>query len=92
MLYKNADKVFPKHLVEELQTYFDGGYIYIPSKKENHRRWGECSGYRQEIDERNHHIKEAFMNGLSIEQLADQYALSISAIQKVIYKKEKKDE
>lgn len=35
MLYKNADKVFPKHLVEELQTYFDGGYIYIPSKKKN---------------------------------------------------------
>lgn len=92
MLYKNADKVFPKHLVDELQTYFDGGYIYIPAKKEKHRRWGECSGYRQEIDERNRRIKEAFRNGKSIHQLADQYALSISAIQKVIYKKEKKDE
>ncbi|WP_041138875.1 CD3324 family protein [Beduini massiliensis] len=89
MLYKNADQILPKHLVEEVQTYFNGGYIYIPIKKKKQCRWGERCGLRQEIDERNRHIKEAFINGKTIDQLADQYALSISAIQKIIYKKKK---
>lgn len=89
MLYKNADQILPKHLVEEVQTYFNGGYIYIPTKKKKQCRWGERCGLRQEIDERNCHIKEAFINGKTIDQLADQYALSISAIQKIIYKKKK---
>ena len=33
MKYIKADSVLPIALVEELQSYTQGGYIYVPSKK-----------------------------------------------------------
>ena len=52
MKYINADIILPDHLIEELQKYAQGKYIYIPVKKEKHKKWGEVSGYKKEIEER----------------------------------------
>ena len=63
------------------------GYIYIPAKSEQHKSWGELSGYRKELTRRNKAIIEEYRRGVSIEKLADKYYLSIYAIRKIIYQK-----
>ena len=52
MKYIKADSVLPIALVEELQSYIQGGYIYVPSRKDSKKKWGELSGCRYEIEQR----------------------------------------
>ena len=85
MKYIKADLILPTALIEELQRYIQGGYIYIPSKGENKKGWGELSGYKHEIDERNRKIQMEYAKGKSIEDLAEQYFLSVHSIRKIIY-------
>ncbi len=87
MKYINANEILPVRLVEELQTYMQAGYIYIPAKTEQHKSWGELSGYRKELEERNKRIIADYKQGTSMENLADFYHLSVYAIRKIIYKK-----
>lgn len=87
MKYFKADSVLPIALVEELQNYIQGGYIYVPLKKDNKKKWGELSGYKFEIEQRNIKIKKDYQQGKSIDELADIYYLSIYSIKKIIYQK-----
>jgi len=85
--YINANAILPDMLVEELQKYVQAGYIYIPAKDEQHKSWGELSGYRKELAKRNAIIIMEYKNGVSVAELADRYFLSVSAIRKIIYQK-----
>ena len=85
MKYINAAILLPDELVKELQGYIQGGYIYVPAIHERRKCWGELSGYRKELNQRNSIIVEGYKNGISIEELADRYYLSIHAIRKIIY-------
>lgn len=87
MKYRNAATILPAELVEELQRYVQAGYLYIPAKEDQHKAWGERSGGRKELKERNAAITEAWHRGVSMEDLADQYCLSIHAIRKIVYQK-----
>ena len=87
MKYVNANDILPDMLIEELQKYVQAGYIYIPVKSEQHKSWGQLSGYRKELERRNKAIIEEYRRGVSIEKLADKYYLSIYAIRKIIYQK-----
>ncbi|WP_444442530.1 CD3324 family protein [Pseudoruminococcus massiliensis] len=87
MKYINANTILPDMLVEELQKYVQAGYIYIPAKDEQHKSWGELSGYRKELAKRNAIIIMEYKNGVSVAELADRYFLSVSAIRKIIYQK-----
>lgn len=87
MKYLNANDILPKALIEELQKYAQAVYIYVPAKGDTHRRWGELSGYRQELAMRNAAILAEREDGTSIEELAERYHLSIHTIRKIIYKK-----
>ena len=87
MKYINANTILPDMLVEELQKYVQAGYIYIPAKDEQHKSWGELSGYRKELAKRNAIIIMEYKNGVSVAELADRYVLSGSAIRKIIYQK-----
>ena len=87
MKYINANEILPVRLVEELQTYMQAGYIYIPAKTEQHKSWGELSGYRKELEERNKRIIADYKQGTSMENLADFYHLSVYAIRKIIYQR-----
>ena len=82
MKYINAKKILPEALVHELQRYVDGGYIYVPSVKA--KAWGEVSGYRAELAVRNAAIARDYRAGASVAVLAERYALSESAIRKII--------
>jgi len=87
MRYVNATALLPEDLIERLQNFAQGEYIYIPAKKDQHKKWGELSGYRKELDNRNRKILQAHNLGLSIDELADKFFLSVHAIRKIIYNK-----
>lgn len=86
MKYTNAKLVLPESLIEEIQNYMHGGYLYIPVKKEKRKAWGERSGIRKELDLRNQKIIAAYEQGVTIEQLAETYFISIYAVKKIIYR------
>ena len=83
MKYINAKDILPNALVKELQNYIQGGYIYVPTNQLHQKRWGEISGYRQELQQRNQQI----IKGSSVEKLSEKYFLSVYAIRKIIYQK-----
>jgi len=87
MRYFNANDVLPKELVEKLQEFAQGEYVYIPAIKDPHKNWEELSGYREEIDRRNSEIILAYTSGTTIQELAESYCLSVYAIRKIIYNK-----
>lgn len=87
MKYIKADSVLPIALVEELQSYIQGGYVYVPSRKDSKKKWGELSGCRYEIEQRNRKIRKDYQQGKSVDKLADIYYLSVHSIRKIIYEK-----
>lgn len=87
MKYIKADLVLPIALVEELQSYIQGGYIYVPSRKDSKKKWGELSGCKYEIEQRNRKIRKDYRRGKSVDELADMYYLSVHSIRKIIYEK-----
>ena len=86
MKYIKANSILPISLIEELQNYIQGGYIYIPSRNENKKGWGELSSYKREIEKRNKKIRMDYKHGKSLEELSKSYFLSIHSIKKIIYK------
>ncbi len=84
MGYKNAVSVFPPHLLEAIQQYIDGEYIYIPRKAENKKRWGEAKNSRQYIQERNEIIFSQYQDGISVEDIASCNYLSPKTIYKIL--------
>lgn len=87
MKYKKAESIFPKHLLDEIQKYVQGEYVYIPSSNGSRRRWGEKSGAREELVKRNNRIRQEFREGKNVEELAEKYYLSINSIKKIVYSK-----
>ena len=87
MKYISARDILPDSLLKELQTYVQGGYLYIPVDGKHHGHWGEASGYRRELDERNQKIRSEYRNGNPVQTLSDKYCLSVHAIRKIIYQK-----
>ena len=51
MNYRNAQDIFPKNLLKQIQRYVSGETIYIPAKNEK-KAWGESSGYRAYLAKR----------------------------------------
>ena len=86
MRYVNAREVLPEPLVRELQKVVPGGCLYVPRGEEGRRRWGEASGYRDELERRNRQIREERAGGASIADLADRHGLSVHAIKKIVYR------
>jgi|GEM_PF-97553 len=83
--YINATKVLPEKLILEIQKYIQGETLYIPKQEKNFKKWGTTSGGRKLLDSRNSTIKESFINGSSIQQLAEEYYLSTETIKKIVY-------
>jgi DNA-binding NarL/FixJ family response regulator len=88
MSHKRAKDVLPDELIAIIQRYVDGEYVYIPRKRGSERSWGEQSGARRTLDERNKEIRERFKSGWRKEQLADAYHLSVKSIERIVYKRE----
>ena len=81
---QNSIDLLPKELLEQIQKYVDGKTIYIPKKSENRKRWGENTNTKQFLASRNCQIRWDFQNGMSVNQLAEKYYLSVKSIQRII--------
>lgn len=88
MKYTNADMILPEELLSAVQKYVQDGLIYIPKTKETRAKWGEKTGSRSEIKERNQRITEKFRSSdISLENLASEFHLSVETVKKIVYKK-----
>jgi hypothetical protein len=85
MKYKNADSVFPTSLLTEIQKYMQDGIVYIPKAKSNYKKWGENTGSRKYVAERNNAIRKKFRTSDSIDTLAAEYNLAVETINKIVY-------
>lgn len=86
MSYRKAEQILPIEVIELIQKYVDGEYIYIPRKSQSRRSWGEGTNIRNELQERNLKIYLDHQNGLTIEDLAGKYYLSENSIRRILYK------
>ncbi|WP_028546605.1 CD3324 family protein [Paenibacillus taiwanensis] len=84
MNYINAQEILPEELLCVVQQYVHGSYLYIPARPEEKRRWGERTGSKQLLQQRNDAISQAYMNGASIRSLAQQYFLTEHSIRRIV--------
>jgi Mor family transcriptional regulator len=86
--YRNAKVILPDNLIMEIQNYIQGGYLYIPTQLKARKKWGESSGNRDYIRNRNEDIRNKYKNGHRIKDLAEEYFLSIDSIKRIVYIKD----
>lgn len=86
MSYKKAADVLPEEVIEIIQKYVDGEYIYIPRKEDNRKPWGENTKSKELLLSRNIEIYKKHAEGMSVQFLSESYYLSPKTIQKIIAK------
>lgn len=84
MGYKAAKDVLPEDLLQVIQEYVDGEYLYIPRREGCQRSWGETTDSRQVIRRRNAEIRRRYQGGASVRQLAEVYYLSPKTVYKIV--------
>ncbi|MEN6315644.1 MAG: CD3324 family protein [Clostridiaceae bacterium] len=84
MKYVNAQKVLPEEVIEIIQEYIDGEFLYIPRKNGNEKSWGEKSGARETLSERNKIIFGDHKAGASVPELSQKYFLSEQSIRRIV--------
>ncbi|MBR4085617.1 MAG: hypothetical protein IKK33_15190 [Lachnospiraceae bacterium] len=83
MKYRNAQDILPDKLLKELQKYAAGETLYIPST-EVKKNWGETSGARSYYKQRNEEIRRKYREGSTMDELAEEYGLSVDSIRKIV--------
>ena len=92
MSYIKATDVLPQELLDLIQKYVEGEYIYIPKKECNRKPWGETTRSKEEISARNADIYRIYEDGTSVKRLSEMYYLSPKSIQKIILKIKKENQ
>lgn len=90
MSYKKANEILPVELLELIQSYIDGEYIYIPRKSSNKKEWGTKTTTREELKVRNRQIYKDYQNGCDLKYLSQKYYLSLKSIQRIIVQSKNK--
>lgn len=91
MRYEKAQNILPEDVIELIQQYIEGGYLYIPTKCENKKAWGENSGAKDSLKKRNIEIFNRYNEGASIKELTQEYYLTEHSIRRII-RQEKQSE
>lgn len=86
MSYKKAAAILPSELLEEIQTYVDGAYLYIPRLEENRKAWGSDTQTRRELAQRNQSIYSDHLAGHSTSIISAKHFLSQKSVQRIIRK------
>ncbi|MGL4344021.1 MAG: CD3324 family protein [Cellulosilyticaceae bacterium] len=89
MKYMKAHDVLPLEVIELIQKYTDGNYLYIPRKSENQKAWGEASGTKRHLKARDLEIYQKHLKGVSISELAMMYYLSQQSIRRILAQQKK---
>ena len=91
MSYRSAQQILPEELIELIQQYVDGDYLYIPRKETGRKKWGENTNTRSELAERNALIYADYRQGISTAGLAEKYFLSEKSIQRIVSLQRKRE-
>ena len=89
MPYLKGEESLPPELLAEIQNYVQGAAIYIPRRGSERLGWGRRNGAREALDRRDEAIREASERGVSAGELAEDYALSVDAIRKILCRSRK---
>lgn len=84
MNYIKAQNVLPEEVLELIQHYIDGEFLYIPRKSGAHKAWGEKIGTKDCLKQRNMEIFSRYTNGETLAELMKQYHLSEPSIRRII--------
>lgn len=84
MKYIKGNNVLPKEMIKEIQEYVDGEFVYIPRKSDNQKAWGEISGIKDMLKNRNTEILKKRNEGMTITNLSQIYYLSEQSIRRII--------
>lgn len=86
MGYKRGDSILPAELIQQIQKYVDGEYVYIPRLAENRKRWGDNTDIRQTLELRNQEIFRKYQSGARVSELSEEYHISTQGIYKILSK------
>lgn len=82
MKYKKAIDVLPEELLDRIQDYIQGEYLYIPCReKKSHSK---ITVYQRELQKRDANIYLKVLEGTTKKELADKYNLSQSSIRRIV--------
>ena len=84
MSYIKAEDFLPQALIQEIQEYADGVYLYIPRKPGTRHSWGQDTGYKAELKIRNDHIRRDRAAGATVASLSRKYNLSEKSIRRIL--------
>lgn len=89
MRYVKAQDILPPELLDRLQQYVDGAYLYIPRKQENRLSWGERTHSKTETARRNREIYLRYLEGQGPGELAGAYFLTEKTVRRIILEERK---
>lgn len=84
MRYIKAKNILPNELISLIQEYVDGEFLYIPRKNGEQKAWGEKSGSRDLLKERNTGIYQMYLDGFKVTDISMKYYLSEQSIRRII--------
>lgn len=82
MKYRKATDVLPAELVDKIQDYIQGEYIYIPRREK--KKQNSVTAYQKELQKRDANIYLKVLEGVSKKELAEKYNLSGSSIRRIV--------
>lgn len=88
MKYKNASDILPANLVEEIQKYVQGEFLYIPQK--DRQAYRADTEYKIELAKRNFRIYNMHLEGICNGQLAKNFSMAESSIRRIIIEQRKR--
>ena len=93
MNYVKAKNVLPAQLLEKVQEYASGTYLYIPQKCENRKNWGESKDSKAWYKRRNQWIYKNYKEGFSVREISQKFFLSEKSVYRItcVQKKRKQD-
>ena len=92
MSYIKATDVLPEEVLDLIQKYVEGEYIYIPKKECNRKFWGQTTKSKEKTSVRNADIYKIYEKGVPVKILSEMYYLSLKSIQKIVLKMKKENE
>lgn len=91
MNYVKAKNVLPSELLEKIQEYAAGTYLYIPQKCESRKNWGESKDSKNWYKRRNQRIYESYKKGFSVSEISQKFFLSEKSIYRIILQAKKSE-
>ena len=75
--YANAREILPASIVDQVQRFFEGGLLWVPSRERRRRK-------TREQEERNRRIVRDYDRGASTSALAARHGLSTERIRQIL--------